>query len=282
MASIIVPTDFSDNAYNALFYASRLIPSEVSKILLVHSYGDQLSEALSRLDTRVNDAIANEMRAEVYDQLEIVKHKIIRDCEGKTLIVEFYYGALPLNDIINDLIENVDVDFVVMGTKGASGLKEIFIGSQAVKVVKSISPIPLFLIPEKADFMLPKNIVYAADLRNDYQRNQFVLLKKIIKEHQSNFHLAHVYHPSKAAPGVELHYTNLKNRLQEVAYTTHWIASDKEIEETLTEFCETHHINLLVIRYHKYSFLKSILKTSFVEKASFHIELPLLILPDSI
>ena len=282
MASIIVPTDFSDNAYNALFYASRLIPSEVCKISLVHSYGDQLSEALSRLDTRVNDAIANEMRAEVYDQLEIVKHKIIRDCEGITLIVEFYYGALPLNDIINDLIDNVDVDFVVMGTKGASGLKEIFIGSQAVKVVKNITPIPLFLIPEKADFMLPKNIVYAADLRNDYQRNQFVLLKKIIKEHQSNFHLAHVYHPSKAAPGVELHYTNLKNRLQEVAYTTHWIGSDKEIEETLTQFCKTHHINLLVLRYHKYSFLKSILKTSFVEKASFHIELPLLILPDSV
>jgi hypothetical protein len=169
-----------------------------------------------------------------------------------------------------------------MGTKGVSGLKEFFMVSQAVRVVKSITPIPLFLISEKSDFKEPKNIVYATDLKNDYLKNQFVLLKRIIKEHQSSFHLAHVYHPSKAAPGVELHYTNLKNRLQDVTYTTHWIASDKEIEETLTEFCESHHINLLVLRYHKYSFLKSILKTSFVEKASFHLELPLLILPDSI
>ena len=282
MASIIVPTDFSDNAYNALFYASRLISSEVCKISLVHSYGDQLSEALSRLDNSVNDVIANEIRAKIYDQLEVVKHKIIRDCEGTALEVELFYGALALNDIINDLIDNMDVDFVVMGTKGASGLKEVFMGSQAVSVIKNIHPIPLFLIPEKSDFKLPKNSVYATDLKTDYQENELAFLKNIVKEQQSNFHLAHVYHPSKAAAGVELHYTNLKNRLQDVAYTTHWISSDKEMEETLTEFCKSHHINLLVLRYHKYSFLKSILKTSFVEKASFHLDLPLLILPDSI
>jgi nucleotide-binding universal stress UspA family protein len=282
MASIIVPTDFSDNAYNALFYASRIIPNEVCKISLVHSYGDQLSESLSRLDATVNDAIAKEIRAKVYDQLKMVKHKIILDCEGIAIVVEIFYGALPLNDIINDLIDNVEVDFVVMGTKGASGLKEVFMGSKAVSVIKNIHPIPLFLIPEKSAFKLPKNIVYATDLKNNYQKSQFAFLKKLIEEHQSNFHLAHVYHPSKAAPGVELNYTNLKNKLQDVSYTTHWIASDKDMEETLTPFCKSHDINLLVLRYHKYSFLKSILKTSFVEKASFHSDLPLLILPDSI
>lgn len=282
MASIIVPTDFSENAYNALFYASRIIPNEVCKILLVHSYGDELSNALSRLDSRVNDAIANQIRAKTHEQLETLKHKIVRDCEGIALVIEFFYGALALNDIINDLIDNVDVDFIVMGTKGASGLKEVFMGSKAVSVIKNVAAIPLFLIPEKSEFKLPNNIVYATDLKNDDQEHQLTLLKKIIKQHQSNFHLAHVYHPSKAAPGVELHYTNLKNKLQDVSYSTHWISSDKEMEETLTEFCKSHDIDLLVLRYHKYSFLKSILKTSFVEKASFHSEIPLLILPDSI
>jgi len=282
MASIIVPTDFSDNAYNALFYATRLLPSEGCKILLVHSYEEQLYESLSRLDNRMNDAIAKKVRATVYNELEKMKHKIIRDSEGIALTVEFFYGALPLIDIINDLIDNVETDFLIMGTTGATGLKEVFMGSQAVRVVKNITPIPVFLIPEKSDFKEPKNVVYATDLKYSYQENQFAFLKKIVKEHQANFHLVHVYHQSKESSDVELYYINLKNKLQDLAYIPHWIDSTKSIEETLTEFCEQHYIHLLVLTYHKYGFFKSILKTSFVEKASFHLEVPLLILPDNI
>lgn len=282
MASIIVPTDFSENAYNALFYATQLFPDEECSIYLVHSYETSLNDTISKMDPVANEVIIAKLRATVHSQLEQLSHRIQLDCAGQDLKVELMYAALPLNDIINDLIENLDVHFVVMGTKGASGLKEIFMGSQAVDVIKNISPIPLFLIPRNANFMNPKNIAYATDFRKDDHSQNIEFLKMIIKTNNSKLHLVHFHNQSEINQRVEAQYSNLKLKLKDIDFTTHWISSDDSIEKNLKQFCDMQSIHLLTLLYHKYSFLKSLVKTSTVEKVSFHTNVPVLILPDSI
>jgi nucleotide-binding universal stress UspA family protein len=282
MLSIIVPTDFSDNAYNALFYASRLFTNETCKIVLVHSYHKGSSKVLNRLDTSENEAVIKKIRATVYNQLEEVKHKIKRDSEGLDLEVELIYGSLPLHEIMNDLIFNREVNFVVMGTKGSTGWKEVFMGSQAVSVIKSIVPIPLFLIPENSNFKRFKNTVYATDFKKDTDKQNLKVIKRLINANRSRLHIAHIYNNSVILNTIEEPYMHFKKELQDIEYTTHWIASEKQMEEDLTQFCKEHDMNLLILMYHKYSFLQRILKTSRVEKISFHSDIPLLILPECV
>lgn len=279
MASILVPTDFSDTAYKALFYATRLFPGQKSTIYLVHSYAQDLASTLSKMNPAENEQNITKLRATIHQKLEAVKHKILHDSDDLEVHIELYYGDLPLVDIINDLIENLEMDFVVMGTKGATGLKEVFIGSEAVNVIKSIDEIPLFLVPLEAAFELPKNVVYATDLKKECSEHNVFFIKKIINEHKSRLQFAHIYNQSTIENPVEPQYRSLQKSFEGLDYTTHWISSEYKTHTDLTQFCAEHHVNLLILMYHKYGFLKRILKTPFVEKVSFHSEIPLLILP---
>lgn len=281
MTTIIVPTDFSTTAYKALFYATRLAPQEKCKILVVHSYQKELAHELSILDPIQNESIVHDLRATIQGKLEALEHKIMLDSVGLDLKIEVFYGSQALHEMINELIANLKVSCVVMGTKGASGLKEVFLGSQAVSVVKNVAPIPLFLISNNTDFKAPKNVAYAADFKSDYHKDHYAFLKELLKNHQAHLNISHVYDPMNNQSGVEPHYKNLKEKLEDVEFTMHWIANTRGVEADLELFCKEHNIDLLVLTYHKYGFFKSLMKTSLVEKASFHLEVPLLILPES-
>lgn len=282
MAAIIVPTDFSDNAYNALIYATRLFRNEGCKITLVHSFESQFSTSTSKIDVSRNEALYDTLEAETNKQFDKLKHKIIIDNEDIQLEIETVCSALPLYKMVNQIIIDETIDFVVMGTKGASGLSKVFIGSQAVDLIKKIKPIPLFLIPKESEFKEPKNIAYATDLKIDYSHFSLEIIKQVSRAYQSKLHIAHIYNQISPENTVESNYRKLKQKLDDVEYTTHWISSKKEMQESLNQFCSEHDIHLLVLMYHKYSFLKGLLKTSFVDKISFDSNIPLLIIPATI
>ncbi|MFT5861706.1 MAG: nucleotide-binding universal stress UspA family protein [Flavobacteriales bacterium] len=281
MAFIIVPTDFSESAYNALFYATQLFPNEDCNITLVHSFESQFSTSTSRIDIARNEKLYDTLEINVNKQFEKIKHKIIRDNERVNRNIETVSSAQPLCKIVNHLIVNTTADFVVMGTKGASGLQEVFIGSKAVSLIKKIKPIPIFLIPQNSVFQKPTSIAYATDLKVDYAQYPLEIIKEIIRSHKSKLHISHIYNQVSPENTVEYNFRKLKLKLEDVDYSTHWISSKKAMRDALAEFCEEHNINLLVLMYHKYGFLKGLLKTSFVEKVSFKSQIPLLILPDS-
>lgn len=281
MAAILVPTDFSDNAYNALYYATRLFPDQPCKITLIHSFERQFSTSTSRIDIGRNEKIYDDYKRKADINLEEVKQKISRDSEGIDLTVVCYSSATPLFKMVNQLIIKAETDFVVMGTKGASGLTEVFIGSQAVTLIKKIRPIPLFLIPENTEVLQPTTIAYATDLKIDYAQYPLEIIKEIVRAHKSQLHIAHIYNQVSPGNTVENNYRKLKHKLADTTYSMHWISSEKKMENALQEFLSKHQIQLVVLMYHKYGFLKRLLKTSFVEKVGFHSKVPLLILPDS-
>lgn len=282
MAAIIVPTDFSDNAYNALFYATRLFRNEVCKITLVHSFESQFSTSTSRIDIGRNEALYDTLEAETNKQFDKLKHRIILDSRDITLEIETVCNARPLYKMVNQIIIDKKIDFVAMGTKGASGLQKIFIGSQAVDLIKKIQPIPLFLVPQQSDFKEPKNIAFATDLKIDYSEYSLEIIKQVSRAYRSKLHIAHIYNQISTENTIESNYRKLKQKLDDVEYTTHWISSKKEMQETLNQFCSEHKIHLLVLMYHKYSFFKRLLRTSFVDKLSFESNIPLLIVPATI
>lgn len=281
MAHIIVPTDFSENAYNALFYATRLYPNEACKIKLVHSFESQFSGSTSRIDIGRNEQLYDALEEEAFMRLEKEKNRIILDSEGISVMVDIVTSAQPLFKIVNKLIVDTNVDFVVMGTKGASGLKEVFLGTQAVKLIKKVKPIPIFVVPQQADFRVPDKVAYATDLKIDYAQYSLEIIKEVMHSHNSKLYITHIYNQMSPEQTVETNYRKLKQKLLDVEYTTHWLSSDTKMEDSLGTFIQKHGINLLVLMYHKSGFLKRLFKKSFVEKASFRSEIPILILPES-
>lgn len=157
MKTILVPTDFSSNANNALKYASTFAQAMHSKLKLLNVY----TPSISRYN-KIRDLFAEEIadgRNESKKQLEKLCTKYAtKPCSN---LVEIGNPA----DEIFGASEKSKADIIIMGTHGATGLKKILLGSNTSDVI-SKSKIPVLAIPQRYRFKKIETIVYASDLEN--------------------------------------------------------------------------------------------------------------------
>jgi nucleotide-binding universal stress UspA family protein len=163
MKTVIAPVDFSDASANALSFAAELCKRASAHLLIVHVMGESegVSEAKSKLKIIESD---------------------LKKAFG-SLVCESSVLRGDLTDALKETIAFRQPDLIVMGTKGASGLKRILIGSNTVNVIAN-TKVPVFVIPEVARFenfnMKGKNrIVLATDLDAVDNEDSLEILKEI-------------------------------------------------------------------------------------------------------
>src|SRR6185436_12618936 len=128
MKTILFPTDFSPGADNALNYAIGLSDKLKAKLILFNSFHIPAYAS----EGPVNEDVEEQCMNLAQNNLLRMERKAI--LQSKDLVVESIvnYG-LAVDNIISTAQEK-DADLVIMGTKGASGSKEVFIGSNAASV----------------------------------------------------------------------------------------------------------------------------------------------------
>jgi nucleotide-binding universal stress UspA family protein len=161
MNRILVPTDFSEQATNALKVAAMLAKKYDADIYLLH----MMEIPMQHIDPGA-------VKSDIPETLFFMKlaHKKFEDLmdsdflEGIT-VHETVKADITFNEI-KDACKEFNIDLIVMGSHGASGLKEMFIGSNAEKVVRS-SDVPVLVIKNHHDSFDIKNFVFASDFKND-------------------------------------------------------------------------------------------------------------------
>ena len=155
MKKILVPTDFSEYAYYALKVAAQIAKKNNGEIILLH---------MLELPHQAGDAIGSG-----HDIPEIMLFKNAAMKRLEDLMDDECLDGLKVSQVIQfelafDGIMNIskknEVDLIVMGSHGASGFKEMFIGSNAEKVVRN-SDVPVLIIKKDAKFS------YWRSFRND-------------------------------------------------------------------------------------------------------------------
>jgi nucleotide-binding universal stress UspA family protein len=164
MKTIIAPVDFSDASTNALSFAAEMSKRASAHLHIVNviTPGEDEAEAKSKLK-----AIALELQKAF----------------GSDLHCESSVGQGSLITVLQEIIDAQKPDLIVMGTKGASGLKRILIGSNTVNVIAK-TELPVLVIPEVArfeDFIRKgKNrVVLATDLDALEDEDSLLILKEI-------------------------------------------------------------------------------------------------------
>lgn len=161
MKKILVPVDFSETSENALFFACSLFGSSAIEITLLHIYGTQSTSFLMK---SIDGILIKDAKEKLNTLVKKVK-EIAPKVELKTQLAKNY----PVQSIVS-LGKNGNFDFIVMGTKGASGLKEVFLGSVAGGVIAK-TRVPVIVIPSKHTDQHTNNIVFAV--------NDFELIKSV-------------------------------------------------------------------------------------------------------
>jgi len=149
---ILVPTDFSENAWVALQYAANLAADTKMQLKIIHVYNQTENAATDQMNT---------LRSQFNDQFPSI------DFNGSCL-----KGSL--NENINQLLRDESYKLIIMGTKGATRLKSVFLGSNTMNII-SQSPIPVIAIPENVNYILSK-----VGLLSNYKNIEIDVMKKAI------------------------------------------------------------------------------------------------------
>ncbi|MGZ3884956.1 MAG: universal stress protein, partial [Bacteroidia bacterium] len=185
MKTLLVPTDFSDNAKNAMYFAFMLAKKEQAKIILLHAF---------HLPVPVADIPYHILAEEKKNKKTEIEGLLRKECSGllHTSPEVEYLAVEGLGmDVIVETAEKRNVDYIVMGTKGRSNLAGILFGSITSRVMEW-SKVPVIAIPQKVEFFQPvKTITYATD----YHRSDIASIRKITElaaALDATVHLLHI------------------------------------------------------------------------------------------
>lgn len=182
MKKILVPTDFSDQAENALKVAAQLARKYNSEIHLLHM-----------IELPMHKIIATSNFSELPEAMFFMK---VAHNNFEKVMDKGYLDGLDISenikfndasDGISDACEENEIDLIVMGSNGVSGLKEMFIGSNTEKVVRT-SKKPVLVIKNEHDIFNVDNFVFASDFKND-NKETYKQAVKLAKLWNAKIHL---------------------------------------------------------------------------------------------
>lgn len=269
---ILFPTDFSDASKNAFIYALQLAESIKAEVITIHVY--QLPQA--------NYINISEYLHEIYDVTELSNFENYKDevpslrriAEQNNLGHIKISHALILGNLVPEIkkiTENEKIDFVVMGTKGATGLKETFFGTVATKVMNDVKALVL-IIPEHCRYQPIKKMLFLTQYKSeDTAAFKTVLsLSAIFQAPVDCLRVAHLNDESQHDCRADWKVVMEDN---EVVF--HSIEGD-DVEGIILNFIALHKINLIAMHVYHRNFFEKLFEISLAKKLAFHINVPIL------
>jgi nucleotide-binding universal stress UspA family protein len=273
MKTILVPTDFSRNARNAVRYALELSQALKTRLVLYHVY--QVPMPVSEVpmvllpDYEIERINLQRMKSLVRD---------VRKKAGPEVEVEGLVGNGTTVSRLNEYIEENLVDLVVMGTRGANTMLDRLIGTNTAALMKKAS-CPVLAIPAKARFKGFKEIIYASDHSNQEAVFSSFLLK-----------LAKLYAADLVVLNVKKdHQTNVGNEIEvPIAIRNHYpydrfhfvSVVDDSIEQGITDFVKRSKPQLLAVTIRQRGAIEDLFHRSVIKQLAYHLPVPLLTLPE--
>ena len=276
MTKILLPTDFSDNSFEAIRYALLTFKNVECTFYLLHTYtpavyqteylmGSPGQIGLGDILKESSETQLEKLQSRLEDQYKNPKHTIMVHSAFNTLLGE-----------ISDMVETENIDLIVMGTKGATGAKEILFGTHTVHVIKK-AKCPVIAVPPKFEYEAPKEILFPTDYEVTYENENIDTLLTISKEHKSRINVMHVRTGYDLTDEQEKHKQQLNDLLGDTCIFHE--VPDNGIIAAVNEFQAKTKINLLVMVQNKHTFLERLFIEPVIKKIGFHITVPFMVIP---
>lgn len=272
MAHILVPTDFSSNSLNAALYAVQLYGVEGNRFTVLNSY--MMPRGAASTMWSIDDLLAKESRegvdafiARMKEEPALAKADLVGACE---------HGDLP--NVVDRFVHDSEApELVVMGTQGASGLKEVLMGSNTADVIKQGS-IPVLTVPEHARYKTPKRILLADD-GGPVKKESIKVLLDIARWSQAEVMIVRVTDPERL--GEEVGDSAYDVLLGAVPHSHHFI-SGENVNTALHDLADQADADMVVVLHRKRGLFEQLFHRSTSTKLAMHTHIPMLVLQQKV
>lgn len=279
MKNILIATDFSKEAYCALFYATQLFAKENARFYIANFYGDEVRTTVYSVVNEEEYKKGAHLKLESQTAGTETLHRIIRDTELPAERFEIISSDRKLIKGIHGLIAAKDIDLVVMGTRKHQGTLNSIYGTHTTKLIESGLNCPVLVIPRELDYVAPVRIAFASDLRKAFGEN-LNLLKQLAFHFNSEITVVYDGEEGSLDQKQWEHYNQLKSYLTGVPVHLKYSYTHTEISRTLAEFVKRNEMDLLSMVYYKHTFSDNFFREPVVEKLDRHLSFPFLVLPE--
>ncbi len=277
MKRILLMTDFSENANNAIDYAVKLYKDVVCEFYILHTYMPTNIGGESMMMNFPLVYLHEIEKKEVEKKLQKTKNRLKEEYQNAN---HLFFTIASFNLLISGINEAVDkntIDLIIMGTKGATGAKEIFIGTNTMDAIKNIK-IPLLVVPDDFEYEKPKEILFPTDYEVSKTNKHLSLIKEISKEYSSKIHILKAYENSPLEEKQKEIKVFLDAYFKENAHTF-YVSKGQKVIAAIEIFEMKYKVNLLVMLYNKHTLLENLLFKPIINQMVYHTKVPFLVLP---
>ncbi|SKB47201.1 Nucleotide-binding universal stress protein, UspA family [Salegentibacter holothuriorum] len=270
MKKILVPTDFSDTAEHALKIAAHLAKKHQSEIYLLH---------MLELPMQLIDPVGGGNSQNLPESLFFMKlaHQRFTKLMAKPFLKDIkVHETVMFHQAFNGIMEvseEYKCDIIIMGSHGASGFKEMFIGSNTEKVVRS-SNIPVLVIKNEHEKFEIENFIFATDADTNDKRT-LEAAYDFSKLTEAKFHILFINTPNNFITSTEVRkrIENFVSNTKVKDFKIH-IYNDISVEKGILSFALKKQKTLIGIGTHGHKGLAHFFNGSISEDLVNHANMP--------
>ncbi|NNJ88827.1 MAG: universal stress protein [Eudoraea sp.] len=279
MKRILLPTDFSSSAWNAIEFAMKLFKDETCKFYILHTY----TPALYRLDYLLGGPNFSAIPDSEVELSIKGLEKTVRDMKRLSQNPKHQFEMVSAFNIlsheVNDQTITKNIDLIVMGTKGATGAKEVFIGSNTVYVLRKAT-VPVLVIPENASLLSIKKILFPTDFLTKYKEHEFQKISEMAERFHASIVVVHVVENYKLSEGQLKNKEHLSRLLKNIPHTFVELTDDL-MPFAIFDYLEEASIDLLAMMNKKHSLVERIFERQHIDQVGYHVKTPFLVVQDT-
>lgn len=276
MKNILLPTDFSSNSLNAIHYAVNFLKDENCMFYLLNTFrvpyieNDELMMYNLQKLSVIEESLSKSSQRDLKSTVEKIKFGANHDFK---LLSDYNFFI----DAVKQNIKELKIDLIIMGTKGATGAKGIFMGSNTGDVIMK-TDCNVLAVPDKAKYKTPKEIVFPTDFKLAFKEDELSILKKIAIQNNSNIRILYVQNEDSFDKEQEANKKNLTKYFDALNYSFHTL-TNTDFEYAVNCFTQSRgDIDMIAIIAKHYNIFQRLFFKPKVEELSFHTKIPLLVL----
>lgn len=276
---ILIPTDFSKNAFNAIEYAMALFQEKNCEFYFLHTYFLPGYAKDNFFSPKPSDADFKKLKEKAETRMIRFKTRMKTYEKNEKHSYHYLNEFGSFYETMQQKAEDNNIDLIVMGTKGQTDSKSAILGSNSVNVMEKIRICPTLAIPAGLKYKKPNEIVFPTSFRTDYDEKEINTLLKIAEVTNAPIRVLHVQNRRVMVEARRKNKELLDSLLKNANYTHHTLY-DIDLKTAVQAFVQSRESEMIAFVNKKHNFFGSVFSNPLVKELGMHTNVPLLAMHD--